>query len=105
MREHGAVQFLHTFERVRDRTNDSLLWGDEVRCGAGTALGTALLCSVLTPQSRGWQVEYHVVQFDHELKTAKLALRAPELLQQLGELEKHNATCVQRSRPAQCMRS
>lgn len=31
VRHHGVVQFLNTYNRVKDITNDELLWGDEVR--------------------------------------------------------------------------
>ena len=30
VREHGITQFLHTWDRVKDRHGDELLWGDEV---------------------------------------------------------------------------
>lgn len=30
VREHGITQFLHTWDRVKDRRGDELLWGDEV---------------------------------------------------------------------------
>lgn len=30
VRHHGVVQFLNTYNRVKDITNDELLWGDEV---------------------------------------------------------------------------
>jgi glutamate--cysteine ligase catalytic subunit len=30
VREHGITQFLHTWDRVKDRWGDELLWGDEV---------------------------------------------------------------------------
>lgn len=30
VRRHGVVQFLNTYNRVKDITNDELLWGDEV---------------------------------------------------------------------------
>ena len=30
VREHGVKQFLRIFDRVKHRTNDQLLWGDEV---------------------------------------------------------------------------
>jgi hypothetical protein len=30
VREHGIIQFLHTWDRVKDRCGDELLWGDEV---------------------------------------------------------------------------
>lgn len=31
IREHGIVQFLNIYRRNRSRTNENLLWGDEVR--------------------------------------------------------------------------
>lgn len=31
VREHGIEQLLHIWERLRDRTGDRLLWGDEVK--------------------------------------------------------------------------
>lgn len=30
VREHGIEQFLNIWERLKDRTGDRLLWGDEV---------------------------------------------------------------------------
>lgn len=33
VREHGILQFLATFHRVKGRRNDVLRWGDEVRAG------------------------------------------------------------------------
>ena len=30
VRNHGITQFLHIWERLKDRTGDELLWGDEV---------------------------------------------------------------------------
>lgn len=30
VRDHGVIQFLNTYNRVKDITNDELLWGDEV---------------------------------------------------------------------------
>lgn len=30
VREHGVLQFLHTYNRVKGITADELLWGDEV---------------------------------------------------------------------------
>ncbi|CAN0295373.1 unnamed protein product [Ectocarpus sp. 4 AP-2014] len=29
--KHGVIQFLNTYNSVKDITNDELLWGDEVR--------------------------------------------------------------------------
>lgn len=31
IREHGITQFLNIYRRNRSRTNETLLWGDEVR--------------------------------------------------------------------------
>lgn len=31
VREHGIQQFINTYNRIKDRTNDVLKWGDEVR--------------------------------------------------------------------------
>ncbi|KAG1877248.1 glutamate-cysteine ligase-domain-containing protein [Suillus subluteus] len=60
VREHGITQFLHTWDRVKDRWCDELLWGDEV--------------------------EYMVVTFDDEEKNAKLSLRQAEILIKLGQV-------------------
>ncbi|KAG2040002.1 glutamate-cysteine ligase-domain-containing protein, partial [Suillus americanus] len=60
VREHGITQFLHTWDRVKDRWGDKLLWGDEV--------------------------EYMVVTFDDEEKNAKLSLRQTEILAKLGQV-------------------
>ena len=30
VRRHGVLQFLHTLSRVKDISNDTLLWGDEI---------------------------------------------------------------------------
>lgn len=31
VREHGIEQFLSVWEKLKDRTGDRLMWGDEVR--------------------------------------------------------------------------
>lgn len=31
IREHGVAQFLSVYRKTKQRTNDALLWGDEVR--------------------------------------------------------------------------
>jgi glutamate--cysteine ligase catalytic subunit len=31
VRSHGITQFLNTWDRLKDRFGDELLWGDEVR--------------------------------------------------------------------------
>lgn len=30
VRSHGITQFLHTWDRLKDRYGDELFWGDEV---------------------------------------------------------------------------
>ncbi|EGO00094.1 hypothetical protein SERLA73DRAFT_107071 [Serpula lacrymans var. lacrymans S7.3] len=60
VRFHGITQFLHTWDRVKDRYGDELLWGDEV--------------------------EYIVISFDDEGKNAKLSLRQTEILAKLSKI-------------------
>ncbi|RXW21302.1 hypothetical protein EST38_g4569 [Candolleomyces aberdarensis] len=60
VRTHGITQFLHIWERLKDRTGDELLWGDEI--------------------------EYMVVTFDNEEKNAKLSLRQTEILAKLSNI-------------------
>lgn len=53
VRDHGVVQFLNTYNRVKDITNDELLWGDEVRCankieGFADIVGTQRMASCLS---------------------------------------------------------
>ena len=31
VREHGARQFVHLYNKLRDRQGDALKWGDEVK--------------------------------------------------------------------------
>jgi hypothetical protein len=38
VREHGITQFLHIWDRLKDRTGDEFLWGDEVLSGFPTRL-------------------------------------------------------------------
>ncbi|BGP49230.1 glutamate--cysteine ligase [Rhodotorula kratochvilovae] len=57
VREHGIEQLLHIWERLKDRTGDRLLWGDEV--------------------------EYLVISYDDEGKNARLSLRQTEILDDL----------------------
>ena len=80
VREHGIKQFLLTYNRVKDRRNDVLKWGDEVR-----------LPRVRPPVSgslgrRVVQIEYHLVEFRHGAKLTRISLTAPEVLAAL-ELE------------------
>ncbi|KAI5123918.1 hypothetical protein M0805_006336 [Coniferiporia weirii] len=60
VRTHGITQFLHTWDRLKDRQGDELLWGDEV--------------------------EYMVVAFDEAEKNAKLSLRQSEILAKLSSI-------------------
>ncbi|XP_043254726.1 glutamate--cysteine ligase catalytic subunit [Colletes gigas] len=61
VRKHGIIQFINLYKRLRDRQGDILKWGDEV--------------------------EYMLIKFDDEAKTAKLSLRAVEILKTLNEKE------------------
>ncbi|XP_076384766.1 glutamate--cysteine ligase isoform X1 [Megalopta genalis] len=61
VRKHGIIQFINLYKRLRDRQGDVLKWGDEV--------------------------EYMLIKFDDEAKTAKLSLRAEEILKTLNEKE------------------
>ncbi|KAJ7188317.1 glutamate-cysteine ligase catalytic subunit [Mycena filopes] len=60
VRFHGITQFLHTWDRLKDRHGDELLWGDEV--------------------------EYLVVALDDEAKDARLSLRQTEILEKLSSI-------------------
>ncbi|GAA96984.1 uncharacterized protein L969DRAFT_54002 [Mixia osmundae IAM 14324] len=57
VRDHGVLQFLAIWNRLKDRVGDGLLWGDEI--------------------------EYVVVSFDEEHQNARLSLRQTEILNQL----------------------
>ncbi|KAH0949445.1 hypothetical protein HN011_000296 [Eciton burchellii] len=61
VRKHGVIQFINLYKRLRDRQGDILKWGDEV--------------------------EYMLIKFDDEAKTAKLSLRGMEILKVLNEKE------------------
>ncbi|KAF8629426.1 hypothetical protein AX15_003473 [Amanita polypyramis BW_CC] len=60
VRSHGITQFLHTWNRFKDRRGFELLWGDEI--------------------------EYMVVAFDDEQKRARLSLRQQEILAELSSI-------------------
>ncbi|KAJ7287577.1 glutamate-cysteine ligase catalytic subunit [Mycena rebaudengoi] len=60
VRFHGITQFLHTWDRLKDRHGDELLWGDEV--------------------------EYMVVTLDDEKRDARLSLRQTEILEKLSSI-------------------
>ncbi|KAL8277979.1 hypothetical protein RQP46_009611 [Phenoliferia psychrophenolica] len=59
VREHGIDQFLKIWHRLKDRTGDVLLWGDEI--------------------------EYMVISYDDENKNARLSLRQTEILVDLQQ--------------------
>lgn len=61
VREHGIIQFINLYKRLRDRQGDVLKWGDEV--------------------------EYIIVKFDDENKRAKVSLCAKDVLAALNEKE------------------
>lgn len=64
VRKHGIIQFINLYHRLKDRQGDILKWGDEV--------------------------EYMIVKFNHNDRTAKVSLRAHQLLKILNERESHN---------------
>lgn len=64
VRKHGIIQFINLYRRLKDRQGDILKWGDEV--------------------------EYMIVKFNHNDRTAKVSLRAPQLLKILNEKEARN---------------
>jgi glutamate--cysteine ligase catalytic subunit len=78
VREHGITQFLHTWDRVKDRHGDELLWGDEVSCHWSRPLAPILTYLL--------QIEYMVIAYDEKNKNAKLSLRQTEILAKLGKL-------------------
>ncbi|KAJ4498240.1 glutamate-cysteine ligase catalytic subunit [Lentinula lateritia] len=60
IRSHGITQFLHIWDRLKDKNGDELLWGDEI--------------------------EYMVVVLDNKTKNAKLSLRQTEILTKLNSI-------------------
>ena len=69
VREHGIMQFLATFDRLKDTRNNELLYGDEV--------------------------EYGVFRVDHVSKSAHLSLRAKEIKEELNKREGDHLHCVE----------
>ncbi|KAI9007113.1 glutamate-cysteine ligase-domain-containing protein [Gaertneriomyces semiglobifer] len=61
VRQHGIQQFINTWNRVKARRKDNLLWGDEV--------------------------EYVVVHFDDSNEKVKVSLSAHDALEKLQQLE------------------
>ncbi|XP_063298999.1 glutamate--cysteine ligase catalytic subunit [Pelobates fuscus] len=59
VRQHGVLQFLHIYNRVKERQKDVLKWGDEV--------------------------EYMLVSFDHEHQKVRLVLKGEEMLDTLQD--------------------
>lgn len=53
IREHGVLQFLNIWKRLKDVENDELKFGDEIECG--------------------------ILVLDKEKKTVKIAVRAAEV--------------------------
>jgi len=66
IRQEGIKQFLAIYNRVKSRCCDELMWGDEI--------------------------EYVMIEVDHEKKTARLSLRAPEVLAELMKDEQSSKT-------------
>ncbi|KIY74336.1 glutamate-cysteine ligase catalytic subunit [Cylindrobasidium torrendii FP15055 ss-10] len=60
VRYHGITQFLHIWDRLKDRSGDELLWGDEI--------------------------EYMVVSMNDIEKDARLSLRQTEILEKLSSI-------------------
>ena len=78
VRSHGITQFLNIWDRTKERCGDELLWGDEVSIECPLRLERKV-----TYHFSHVQVEYFVVSFDNEGKTAKLSLRQTEILAKL----------------------
>lgn len=57
VREHGIEQFLKIWHRLKDRTGDVLLWGDEVRLAVLAWSGTYWGGSGLTDSCLEVQLE------------------------------------------------
>lgn len=73
IRKKGIKQFINIYQQLKDRTNDSLKWGDEI--------------------------EFMIVKFDHENKKVQLLLKADELLPILQEPEVNNEELLTLWRP------
>ena len=66
VRQHGVEQFVHLYNRLNVRRGDILKWGDEI--------------------------EYFIIRIDDASKTARVSMRAEELLRRLQEPERKAAT-------------
>ena len=69
VREHGVIQFLNLFNHVKGRSNDILLWGDEI--------------------------EYMVLERDDSEKIVRLSLRADDILNEAYAIEKSEGDACQ----------
>jgi hypothetical protein len=107
VRRHGVLQFLATFRRVKDRRNDVLRWGDEVRGGwpRVLALARSSACANVAWHVRHAsgshvyaaspinQIEAHLVAFDGPARRVRLLLDAPRVIDALKhDQEEHPAT-------------
>lgn len=82
VRFRGITQFLHGWDRTKDRCGDELFWGDEV---LGHELDQRLGYSPYL------KIEYMVASFDDEARSARLSLRQQETLAKL-EATAHGAS-------------
>ena len=64
VREHGVLQFIHIYNQRKDRSNEKLLWGEEL--------------------------EYPIIRRDTENKTVKLSLRGHQVLETLRAREEES---------------
>jgi len=71
VRKHGVEQFIRLYNRLKDETGKVLKWGDEV--------------------------EYVIVKLDHANKSAKVSLRAEELLAELTKKEDEKIAEVEKT--------
>ncbi|XP_008544628.3 glutamate--cysteine ligase [Microplitis demolitor] len=69
VREHGIIQFVNLYKKYKDRRDDDFKWGDEI--------------------------EYTIVKFNDEKKTAKTLLISHKLLPKLMQKELEDPTSVE----------
>uniref|UniRef100_A0A0K0EM21 Glutamate--cysteine ligase n=1 Tax=Strongyloides stercoralis TaxID=6248 RepID=A0A0K0EM21_STRER len=65
IKTHGISQFINLYNRLKNRQGDQLKWGDEI--------------------------EYTIIQFDHQNKRVQVSLKAHELLKRLNAQEEVNS--------------
>ena len=87
VRKHGILQFIRLYNKLRDRKNDELKWGDEVNIATVFIL---IQIEQRAPRIINFtvQIEYVVVKLDREGKQAKLLLKGESMLKALQEKEK-----------------